>query len=90
MPFCDSNHFLRTGDPLCLRRPWGYAPVKESRVPRPVTARGYPSKSASKAASLMGALASPEFIAIGIFCAIGLLLTLNVMLRFPDFGAMMG
>jgi hypothetical protein len=59
-------------------------------MPRPVTASGYPSKPASKAASLVKALASPEFIAIGIFCAIGLLLTLNVMLRFPDFGAMMG
>jgi hypothetical protein len=36
------------------------------------------------------ALASPEFIAVGVFCAIGLLLTLNVMLRWPDFSAMLG
>jgi len=57
---------------------------------RPTVARTYPSKPAGKAASLLEALASPEFVAIGVFCAIGLLLTLNVMLRFPDFGAMLG
>jgi hypothetical protein len=57
---------------------------------RPITARTYPSKPAGKAASLVKALASPEFIAVGVFCAIGLLLTLNVMLRFPDFAAMLG
>jgi hypothetical protein len=32
-------------------------------------------------------VAHPEFIAIVAFCAIGLLVTVNVILRFPDFGA---
>ena len=57
---------------------------------RPSIARTYPSKPAGKAASLVEALASPEFIAVCVFCAIGLLLTFNVMLRLPDFGAMLG
>jgi hypothetical protein len=57
---------------------------------RPTLARSYPSKSDSKAASLIEALATPEFVAVGVFSVIGLLLTLNVMLRWPDFVAMLG
>jgi len=57
---------------------------------RPTIATTYPSKSAGRAATLVEALASPEFVAVGVFSAIGLLLTLNVMLRFPVFGAMLG
>jgi hypothetical protein len=57
---------------------------------RPTIARTYPSKSAGKAASLVETLASPEFVAVGVFCAIGLLLTLNVMLLWPDLAAMLG
>lgn len=57
---------------------------------RPTIASIYPSKPGGKAASLVGALASPEFVAVGVFCAIGLLLTLNVMLRLPDLSAMLG
>ena len=29
----------------------------------------------------------PDFIIIAAFCTIGLLITINVILRFPDFGA---
>jgi uncharacterized membrane protein len=57
---------------------------------RSTIVRANPSKPAGKAASLVKTLVSPEFIAVGVFCAIGLLLTLNVMLRFPDFVAMLG
>ena len=65
-------------------------PAKESQMTRPTIARTYPSKPAAKMASLVETLASPEFVAVGVFCAIGLLLTLNVMLRLPDFAAMLG
>jgi uncharacterized membrane protein len=57
---------------------------------RSTIVRANPSKPAAKAASLVKTLVRPEFIAVGVFCAIGLLLTLNVMLRFPDFVAMLG
>lgn len=33
-------------------------------------------------------VANPDLVAIVIFCLIGLLLALNIMLRFPDFGAL--
>jgi hypothetical protein len=32
-------------------------------------------------------ISKPDFIAVVAFCAIGLLTTLNLILRFPDFGA---
>jgi len=32
-------------------------------------------------------LTEPDFITVASFCAIGLLITLNLILRFPDFGA---
>jgi hypothetical protein len=35
-------------------------------------------------------MTDPVFIAIVIFCAIGLLITVNVALRFPGFVAVMG
>jgi hypothetical protein len=37
---------------------------------------------------LAAAVKDPSLIAIVIFCTIGLLITLNLMLRFPDFGAL--
>ena len=36
---------------------------------------------------VLTAARNPDLIAIVIFCAIGLLITLNVILRYPDFGA---
>ena len=37
---------------------------------------------------LAATFADPDFMAVAIFSAIGLLLTLNVIMHFPDFGAM--
>jgi hypothetical protein len=34
------------------------------------------------------AISSPDFVAVTLFSAIGLLATLNVILRIPDFGMM--
>jgi hypothetical protein len=48
--------------------------------------RTYPSKPITERVSILGAITNPEFIAVVIFCAIGLLVTLNVLLRFPDWG----
>jgi hypothetical protein len=36
---------------------------------------------------LAAAVKDPSLIAIVLFCAIGLLVTLNLILRFPEFGA---
>jgi hypothetical protein len=36
---------------------------------------------------LLALISQPDFIVVVAFCAIGLLTTLNVILRFPDFGA---
>ena len=45
-------------------------------------------KATSSWSWLAAAVKDPSLIAIVIFCAIGLLITLNLMLRFPDFGAL--
>jgi hypothetical protein len=36
---------------------------------------------------LLAAISKPDFVTIIAFCTIGLLTTLNLILRFPDFGA---
>ncbi len=36
---------------------------------------------------LLALISKPDFIAVVVFCAIGLLTTLNVILHFPDFSA---
>jgi hypothetical protein len=49
------------------------------------------NRRASKAATVwdrvVAAIKDPELVVVCGFCAIGLLLTLNVMLRFAEFGA---
>jgi hypothetical protein len=35
----------------------------------------------------VAAITTPDLLAVVIFCLIGLLLALNLILRFPDFGA---
>lgn len=47
---------------------------------RPNIARAHPTKPAYRAVSLAAFLASPDFVAVGISCAIGLLLALDAML----------
>jgi hypothetical protein len=54
-------------------------------------ARGIPSLTQAKTAGaawhkLLAEISKPDFVATIAFCAIGLLVTLNVILRFPDFG----
>jgi hypothetical protein len=34
------------------------------------------------------AMSNPDFVAIAVFCAIGLLVTVNLLLRVPDTGIM--
>ena len=36
---------------------------------------------------LLAQISKPDFVTIVVFCTIGLLTALNVILRFPDFGA---
>jgi hypothetical protein len=53
-----------------------------------IRAKGREADPASRQWSwLKAAMANPDLVAVVIFCLIGLLLALNVMLRFPDFGA---
>jgi hypothetical protein len=49
--------------------------------------RTYPSKPIGEATTLFGVVTIPEFVSVVVFCAIGLLITLNVILRLPDFAA---
>ena len=37
---------------------------------------------------LVTAISNPDFVAVAAFCAIGLLATVNLLLRFPDIGAL--
>jgi hypothetical protein len=49
--------------------------------------RTYPSNPIGEATTLVGVATNPEFVSVVVFCAIGLLITLNVVLRFPGFAA---
>ena len=53
-----------------------------------VTTRSYVRASTVKTAwaGLLATVCDPDLHCVVIFCAIGLLATINVMLRFPDFG----
>jgi hypothetical protein len=56
-------------------------------------ARGIPPLTQAKTATaawyrLVDAISKPDFIMIVAFCAIGLLTTLNVILRFPNLGSL--
>jgi hypothetical protein len=44
-------------------------------------------KTGTEWSRLVTAIANPELHAVIAFCLIGLLLTLNLILRFPDLGA---
>jgi hypothetical protein len=61
-------------------------------IPLP-KARGIPPLTQAKTAGaawhkLLAEISKSDFVAIIAFCMIGLLSTLNVILRFPDFGSL--
>jgi hypothetical protein len=56
----------------------------------PIKTTTYPSKPSGKTTSLLEVIANPEFVSVAIFCAIGLLLTLNVILRLPGLAEFLG
>jgi hypothetical protein len=51
-------------------------------------ARGYAALPPTLRFRVAEAISSPDFIAVTLFSAIGLLATLNVILRIPSFGMM--
>lgn len=53
----------------------------------PTRSRTHPLNSSDERTSFLEAIAHPNFVAIAIFCALGLLVTLNVLLRYPGWGA---
>jgi hypothetical protein len=46
-----------------------------------------PQTASSPWQRLVATVTSPDLIVVAIFCAIGFLVTVNVVLRFPDFAA---
>jgi hypothetical protein len=65
---------------------WGNPPLpgRGERQMATTGNRTYPSKPIGEATLLREVITNPDFVSIAIFCAIGLLLTLNLMLRLPD------
>jgi len=51
-------------------------------------APGYAVFPAALRFRIAEAISSPDFVAVTLFSAIGLLATMNVILRIPDFGMM--
>ncbi len=56
------------------------------RLPIPVRSPERPV--ATEPSRFAAAISNPDFVAIAIFCAIGLLATVNLMLRIPNIGIM--
>jgi hypothetical protein len=48
-----------------------------------------PKPVRTKWSRFVAAVTNPDLIAVFFFCTIGLLITVNIVLRFPDFGAAM-
>jgi hypothetical protein len=55
----------------------------------PVAVRSHAPVSAAETgwSWFVAAISNPDLQSVAIFCAIGLLATINAVLRFPDFGA---
>jgi hypothetical protein len=63
--------------------------LPEARRSKPPTkSTGRPASIATTAwRQTVAAIMTPDLLAVVAFCLIGLLLALNLILRFPDFGA---
>jgi hypothetical protein len=58
-----------------------------SREPQPLTKPQILRSAETSWERIVAAINNPELLLIVAFCALGLLITLNFILRFPDFGA---
>jgi hypothetical protein len=85
--FCDRSHFFRRPVQYFTRGKGQCSPADKECPIAATENRTYPSKPIGEATTLFGAVTNPEFGSVVVFCAIGLLLTLNVVLRLPDFTA---
>jgi hypothetical protein len=62
--------------------------LPEARRSPPMKSTGRPAAIAKTAwRQTVAAIMTPDLRAVVVFCLIGLLLALNLILRFPDFGA---
>jgi hypothetical protein len=53
----------------------------------PAKSTGRPARITTTAWRAVAAIMTPDLLAVVTFCLVGLLLALNLILRFPDFGA---
>jgi hypothetical protein len=62
-----------------------HLPMTQSS-PRLTKAAARAGQTGTTGSRLLAAMTDRDLIALVIFCGIGILLTINVILRFPDFG----
>jgi hypothetical protein len=81
-----------TGRPQALlwrrvRGPYAASVVQRNLQPLP-RARYTVQPAITARARFVDAISNPDFVAIAVFCAIGLLATVNLILRAPNAGIM--
>lgn len=64
-------------------------PTPVTRRLQPLVKTGGPRPTDTHWSQLLTELTDANFVTIAIFCAFGLLLTANVIMRFPEFGAVL-
>ncbi len=63
-----------------------HLPAMQS-APRATKSAPRPAQTVTTGSRLLAAMTDRDLITVVIFCGIGILVTVNVILRFPDFGA---
>jgi hypothetical protein len=71
-----------------VRAPYMGLESRRDLQPLPIRVRPAIRPAVTAPSRFAAAILDPDFVAIAIFCAIGLLATVNVMLRVPNLGIM--
>jgi hypothetical protein len=88
VPLCDRNHIFGRWARYPAPNDWTTLGIGVHQLAVSSTHK-YPSRSQGDAASLIELVANPQFVTVTIFCAVGLLFTLNLIMRLPDLGALL-
>jgi hypothetical protein len=75
-----------SGGLLQQELPMAHLPVIQSSA-RSTESAARVEQTATTSSRLLAAMSDRDLLALVIFCGIGILVTVNVILRFPDFGA---
>jgi hypothetical protein len=83
--FAGTTAIVCSGGLLQQELPMAHLPVLQNS-PRSTKSAARAEQTGTIGSRLLATMSDRDLIALVIFCGIGILLTVNVILRFPDFG----